>query len=53
MARVEANLPETSTVAAQFLLQMHIKKMFDLEQKSKCWSIESATAPLYGKYQNL
>ena len=29
--RVEANLRETSTVIAQFLLQMHNKKMFDIK----------------------
>ena len=29
--QVEANLPGTSTAIAQFLLQMHFKKMFALE----------------------
>ena len=33
--RIEANLPGTSTVIAQFLLQMHNKKMFNLESKGQ------------------
>ena len=32
---LEANLPGTSTVIAQFLLQMHIMKMFDLENEGQ------------------
>ena len=31
--RVEATLPGTSPVIAQFSLQMHKKKMFDLENE--------------------
>ena len=33
--RVEANLPGTSTVNAQFLLQMHNKKVLDLENEGQ------------------
>ena len=33
--RVEAYLPGTSAVCAIFLLQMHYKKMFDLENEGQ------------------
>ena len=33
--RVKANLPGTTTIIAQLLLQMHNKKMFDIENEGQ------------------
>ena len=46
--RVKANLPQTSTVIGQFLLQMYNKKMFDLENESQ--SDEAQHSQFDGKY---
>ena len=50
--RVEANLPEISTVIAQFVLQSHEKITLDLE--IECQSDEAQTSSMLqfdGKFQ--
>ena len=40
--KVEANMSETATVIAQFVLQMYNKKLFDLENE---WQSDRAQHP--------
>ena len=35
VVRVEVNLPDTSTVIARYLVQMHNNKMFDLKNEGQ------------------
>ena len=54
--QVETNLAGTSTVIAQFSLQMHDKKKFDLEKEDQSDGAQHLTSSIVSfdsEYQNL
>ena len=48
--RVETNLSGTSTIIAQFFLQMHNKKMFDIENEGQISDAAQHSHPFDCKY---
>ena len=51
--RVEVNLPGSSAIIVQFVLQVHYKKMFKNENEGQSvgWSTTSTVVSCDGKYQ--